>query len=117
MATGYNIQCQAGDLYTRQCFIGDPKDGKKIIAYTSSGDPIAYDQTTGKTYLQRLDATGNAYEPYGSAGVPYTIMDILLSSFLAVGSREVLHLNFLPDVRAKQKSARTTVLGITMSLV
>ena len=92
MATGYNIQCQAR-VATRQCFIGDPKDGKKIIAYTSSGDPIAYDQTTGGKPISNDLMPQATPEPYGSAGVPYTIMDSgHFLPFLAVGChREVLH--------------------------
>ena len=112
MPAGYNIQCQAGDLYTRQCFIGNPADGKKIIAYTSSGDPIGFDQTTGKTYLQRLDSTGNAYQPYGSAGVPYSIMDSgplssLLGNWMPSGgssSQDFLRLMTLPRRTGTSKS-------------
>ena len=117
MPTGYNIQCQAGDLYTRQCFIGNPADGKKIIAYTSSGDPIGFDQTTGKTYLQRLDSTGNAYQPYGSAGVPYSIMDSgplssLLGNWMPSGgssSQDFLRLMTLPGAQARVRASTTTV--------
>jgi hypothetical protein len=117
MATGYDIQCMPGDLYTRQCFIGDPKDGKKIEAYTQSGDPIAVDMTTGKTYLQRLDMTGNPYEPYGSAGVPYTILDSgPLSSLLGAwmpstgsSSQAFNRLMTLPGAQARVRAAKTTV--------
>lgn len=117
MATGYDIQCQAGDLYTRQCFIGNPAEGKKIIAYTSSGDPIGFDQTTGKTYLQRLDSTGNAYQPYGSAGVPYSIMDSgplssLLGNWMPSGgssSQDFLRLMTLPGAQARVRASTTTV--------
>ena len=76
MASGYDIYCEPGDLYTRQCYTGDPAaGGKKIIAYTSGGDPIGFDPISGKTYLVTLDSSGNAFQPYGSAGVPYTAMD------------------------------------------
>ena len=117
MTTGYNIQCQPGDLYTRQCFIGDPKDGKKIIAYTSSGSPIGFDQITGKTYLVSLDATGHAYEPYGSAGVPYTAMDSgplssLLGNWMPSGgssSQDFNRLMTLPGAQARVRAATTTV--------
>ena len=117
MATGYDIQFQAVDLDTRQCFIGNPADGKKIIAYTSSGDPIGFDQTTGKTYLQRLDSTGNAYQPYGSAGVPYSIMDSgplssLLGNWMPSGgssSQDFLRLMTLPGAQARVRASTTTV--------
>jgi hypothetical protein len=117
MTTGYNIQCQAGDLYTRQCFIGDPKDGKKIIAYTSSGDPIGFDEITGKTYLVRLDSTGKAYEPYGSSGVPYTALDggplsSILGNWMPSGGsswQDFLRLLTLPGSQARVRAATTTV--------
>jgi len=117
MPPGYNIQCQAGDLYTRQCFIGNPADGKKIIAYTSSGSPIGFDQITGKTYLVSLDATGQAYEPYGSAGVPYTAMgwgplSSLLGNWMPSGgssSQDFNRLMTLPGAQARVRAASTTV--------
>ena len=117
MPKGYDIQCQAGDLYSRQCFIGDPSLGKKIIAYTSGGDPIGFDQTSGKTYLVSLDSTGQAYQPYGSAGVPYTVNDSgplssLLGNWMQSGGASFQDFNrlmTLPGAQARVQSATTTV--------
>jgi hypothetical protein len=118
MATGYDIYCEPGDLYTRQCYTGDPaKGGKKIIAYTQSGDPIGFDPISGKTYLVSLDSSGNAYQPYGSAGVPYTAMDggalsSLLGNWMPSGgasSQDFARLLTLPGAQARIRAANTTV--------
>ena len=71
MTQGYGVTCDAGDLYTRRCY---DKDGHEIIAYTSKGQPIGFDDKSGKTYLTALDSGGNAYSPYPQ-GMPYTLND------------------------------------------
>ena len=91
---GYNIQCDPGDLYSRRCYTinctdasgatctcgsaGCTTNKEEIIAYTSGGDPISKQTTNlppGTAWipsLTRLDQDGNAYRPYGSAGIPFT---------------------------------------------
>lgn len=91
---GYNIQCDPGDLYSRKCYTvyctdasgadctcgsaGCTEHREEIIAYTSGGDPISK-KTSGISSwmawipnLTTLDLSGNAYRPYGEAGVPFT---------------------------------------------
>ena len=91
---GYNIQCDPGDLYTRKCYTvyctdatgasctcgsaGCTEHRQEIIAYTSGGDPISKQTTNlppGTAWipsLTTLDYQGNAYRPYGDAGIPWT---------------------------------------------
>ena len=92
--TGYNIQCDPGGLYTRKCYTvyctdasgascacgsaGCTEHREEIIAYTSGGDPISKQTTNlppGTAWipsLTTLDQSGNAYRPYGDAGIPWT---------------------------------------------
>jgi hypothetical protein len=73
--SGYGI-----DLYNRKCYVTDPTDPSKkqeIIGYTAGGDPISKGQSTVPWMawvptLTTLDLSGNAYQPYGQAGIPYT---------------------------------------------
>ena len=92
---GYNIQCDPGDLYSRKCYTvyctdasgadctcgsaGCTEHREEIIAYTSGGDPISKKTGNGVPSwmawipnLTTLDLSGNAYRPYGEAGVPFT---------------------------------------------
>ncbi len=92
---GYNIQCDPGDLYSRKCYTvyctdasgatctcgsaGCTEHREEIIAYTSGGDPISKKTGNGVPSwmawipnLTTLDLSGNAYRPYGEAGIPFT---------------------------------------------
>ena len=92
---GYNIQCDPGDLYSRRCYTinctdasgatctcgsaGCTEHREEIIAYTSGGDPISKKTGNGVPSwmawipnLTTLDLSGNAYRPYGEAGIPFT---------------------------------------------
>ena len=92
---GYNIQCDPGDLYSRKCYTvyctdasgadctcgsaGCTEHREEIIAYTSGGDPISKKTGNGVPKwmawipnLTTLDLSGNAYRPYGEAGIPFT---------------------------------------------
>ena len=78
--SGYGITCDPGDLYNRKCYVTDPTDPSKkqeIIGYTAGGDPISKAQSTVPWMawvptVTTLDQSGNAYQPYGQAGIPYT---------------------------------------------
>jgi hypothetical protein len=77
---GYNIVCDPGDLYTRKCYVINPTTGarEEIIGYTAGGDPISKAPTTAagtawQPTVTTLDLSGNAYQPYGQAGLPFTM--------------------------------------------
>ena len=79
MATppGYNITCDPGDLYNRKCYVNTASGEKQeIIGYTSDGQPISKAQSSAPWIawvptLTTLDMSGQAYQPYGEAGLPY----------------------------------------------
>lgn len=113
MTQGYGVTCDAGDLYTRRCY---DKDGHEIIAYTSKGQPIGFDDKTGKTYLTALDSGGNAYSPYPQ-GMPYTLNDSGAISDVAgkwrlssgADPQWITRLLTLPEAQARIRAATTTV--------
>ena len=41
--SGYNIQCDPGDLYSRKCYVINPSTGarEEIIGYDSAGNPLS----------------------------------------------------------------------------
>ena len=113
--TGYGITCNnAGGLYYRQC---KDSQGHEIIAYDSQGQPIGYDAQSGKTYLTALNSSGDAYQPYGSAGIPYTIsgggpLSSVIGNWLPSGGADpqaFQRLMSMPGAAARQKQATTTV--------
>lgn len=115
MTTGYNISCDgAGGLYYQRCY---DSSGHQIIAYNSQGQPISYNQQTGQTYLTALNSSGTAYQPYGSAGIPYTIqgggpISSVVGNWLPAGgadSQIFQRLMTMPGAAARQKEATTTV--------
>lgn len=115
MTTGYNISCDgAGGLYNQRCY---DSSGHQIVAYNSQGQPISYNQKTGQTYLTALNSSGTAYQPYGSAGIPYTIqgsgaLSSLVGNWLPAGGADpqiFQRLLTMPGAAAHQKQATTTV--------
>ena len=79
--SGYDITCDPGDLYSRKCYVNNPKTGAKeeIIGYDSAGNPLSKGATTAagtawQVNLTTLNQDGTAYQPYGSGGVPYTLL-------------------------------------------
>jgi hypothetical protein len=115
VTTGYNISCDgAGGLYNQRCY---DSSGHQIVAYNSQGQPISYNQKTGQTYLTALNSSGTAYQPYGSAGIPYTIqgsgaLSSLVGNWLPAGGADpqiFQRLLTMPGAAAHQKQATTTV--------
>lgn len=74
---GYNITCDPGDLYNRRCYVNTASGQKQeIIGYTSDGQPISKAQSSASWIawvptLTTLNQDGQAYQPYGEAGLPY----------------------------------------------
>lgn len=79
---GYNITCDPGDLYSRKCYVTTSSGQKQeIIGYDSAGNPISKGTTSAagtawQPNLTVLDQDGNPYQPYGSAGLPFTLSGI-----------------------------------------
>lgn len=75
---GYNIQCDPGALGMQKCYVVTASgDRQEIIGYDSAGNPISKMQSSSPwnawiPSLTVLDMSGNAYQPYGQAGLPYT---------------------------------------------
>ena len=79
--TGYNITCDPGSLYSRKCYVNTASGKQEIIGYDASGNPISKAPTTAagtawQPSVTVLDQDGNAYQPYGSAGLPFTMSGI-----------------------------------------
>ena len=79
--TGYNITCDPGSLYSRKCYVNTATGKQEIIGYDASGNPISKAPTTAagtawQPSITVLDQDGNAYQPYGSGGLPFTMSGI-----------------------------------------
>lgn len=78
---GYNITCDPGSLYSRRCYVNTASGKQEIIGYDASGNPISKQSTTAagtawQPSITVLDQDGNAYQPYGSGGLPWTMAGI-----------------------------------------
>ncbi len=76
--SGYNITCDPGDLYSRKCYVNTASGKQEIIGYDSAGNPVSKAPTTAagtawQPNITVLDQDGNAYQPYGAAGLPFTM--------------------------------------------
>lgn len=76
--SGYNITCDPGDLYSRKCYVNTAGGKQEIIGYDSAGNPVSKAPTTAagtawQPNITVLDQDGKAYQPYGAAGLPFTM--------------------------------------------
>ncbi|MDA8580404.1 hypothetical protein N9L01_00385 [bacterium] len=76
--SGYNITCDPGDLYSRKCYVNTASGKQEIIGYDSAGNPVSKAPTTAagtawQPNITVLNQDGNAYQPYGAAGLPFTM--------------------------------------------
>jgi hypothetical protein len=102
---GYNITCDPGDLYNRKCYTTNPTTGKKeeIIGYTDSGDPISKGESKSSWIawvpsLTTLDLSGNAYQPYGEAGIPYTKTGSAIGAYMPSSGADMQDFYYLNEV-------------------
>ncbi len=91
MSSGYNITCDPGALGMQRCYVnvntptgcvtgtpGCTTTQQEIIGYTAGGDPVSKGQSSSPWMawvpeLTTLNNKGQAYQPYGPAGIPYTM--------------------------------------------
>jgi len=81
MPTGYNIQCDPGALGMQKCYVVTASGDKQEIIGYQDGNPISKMQSSSSwnawiPTLTVLDMDGNAYQPYGESGLPYTATGI-----------------------------------------
>ena len=91
MTGGYNITCDPGALGMQKCYVnvnsptgcttgtpGCTTTRQEIIGYTAGGDPVSKGQSSSPwmawiPQVTTLNQSGQAYQPYGPAGIPYTL--------------------------------------------
>lgn len=110
---GYNIVCDAGDLYNRKCYTVNPTTGAKeeIIGYTNNGDPISKGQSNSSWLawipsLTTLDLSGNPYQPYGQAGIPYTKGGSAIGSWMPSSGADMQDYYYLTEVMPGSQSRK-----------
>jgi len=75
----FNIQCDPGALGMQQCYVVMPDGSRQeVIDYDNSGNPITKAPTNNPgmawvPQLHTLDMQGNMIQPFGPAGIPYTM--------------------------------------------
>jgi len=113
MALGYNIVCDPGDLYTRKCYTINPDTGAKeeIIGYTGGGDPVSKGTSSSSWLafvpsLTSLNLQGQAYKPYGEAGMPYTKGGLATGAFMPASGADDQDFYYLNEVMSGSQSRK-----------
>ena len=113
MPLGYNIVCDPGDLYSRKWYTVNPNTGAKeeILGYTSTGDPVSKGASTSSWLafvpsLTSLNLQGQAYKPYGEAGMPYTKSGLATGAFMPASGTDSQDLYYLNEVMPGSQSRK-----------
>ncbi len=123
MSSGYNITCDPGALGMQTCYVnvntptgcttgapGCTTTKQEIIGYTSGGEPVSKGESSSPWMawvpeLTTLNQDGQAYQPYGSAGIPYSLDGGSLVKWnpAGAGSEQALaYLDSAPGAQARK---------------
>jgi hypothetical protein len=123
MTGGYNITCDPGALGMQQCYVnvntptgcttgtpGCTTTKQEIIGYTAGGDPVSKGQSSSPwmawiPQVTTLNQDGNAYQPYGPAGIPYTMDGGSLEKWTPAGAgseQALAYLDSAPGAQARE---------------
>ena len=86
MTTGFNIECDAGSLYYRNCYVIDSSGQRnEIIGYTDDGNPITKSPTTAagaawSPQIFALNSNGQQYQPYKGGNIPFGYLNFTPST-------------------------------------
>jgi|TARA_R110002074_G_scaffold351364_1_gene522464 hypothetical protein len=86
MPQGYNIDCDAGSLYYRNCYIIDASGARnEIIGYTHNGDPVTKSATSAagaawSPQIFALNSNGQQYQPYKGGNIPFGYLNFTPST-------------------------------------
>lgn len=75
MTTGYNIECDAGSLYYRTCYVVDASGNRNEIIGYQGNNPVTKSATNAagsawEPQLFVLNQDGNQFQPYAGGGMP-----------------------------------------------
>ena len=123
MSNGYNITCDPGALGMQRCYVnvnsptgcttgsaGCTTTKQEIIGYTSGGEPVSKGQSSSPWMawvpeLTTLNNKGQAYQPYGPAGIPYTMDGGSLTKWTPSGAgsdQALAYLDSAPGAQARK---------------
>ena len=123
MSNGYDITCDPGALGMQRCYVNvhtpsgcDPAvppctvTQQEVIGYTSGGQPISKGVSSSPwmawvPQLTALNQSGTAYQPYGGAGIPYSLGGGSLVKWnpAGAGSEQALaYLDSAPGAQARE---------------
>ena len=123
MTGGYNITCDPGALGMQKCYVnvnsptgcttgtpGCTTTRQEIIGYTAGGDPVSKGQSSSPwmawiPQVTTLNQDGNAYQPYGPAGIPYTMDGGSLEKWTPAGAgseQALAYLDSAPGAQARE---------------
>ena len=123
MTGGYNITCDPGALGMQKCYVnvnsptgcttgtpGCTTTRQEIIGQTAGGDPVSKGQSSSPwmawiPQVTTLNQDGNAYQPYGPAGIPYTMDGGSLEKWTPAGAgseQALAYLDSAPGAQARE---------------
>lgn len=119
MSNGYNITCDPGALGMQTCYVNvhtpsgcDPAvppctvTQQEVIGYTAGGEPISKGVSSSPWMawipsLTTLDQSGTAYQPYGGAGIPYSLGGGSLIKWNPTDMQALAYLDSAPGAGAR----------------
>ena len=119
MSSGYNISCEPGALGMQTCYVnvntptgcttGSPgctTTKQEIIGYTAAGQPISKGKSTSSwmafvPQVTTLNNKGQAYQPYGPAGIPYSLQGGSLVKWNPTDMQALAYLDSAPGAQAR----------------
>ena len=120
MSNGYDITCDPGALGMQRCYVNvhtpsgcDPAvppctvTQQEVIGYTSGGQPISKGVSTSPwmawvPQLTALNQSGTAYQPYGGAGIPYSLDGGSLVKWNPTDMQALAYLDSAPGAGARE---------------
>jgi hypothetical protein len=118
MSSGYNMECDAGSLYYRKCYIiGADGSRNEIIGWQDSGpngNPAAVTKspTTAagaawQPQIFALNQDGSQYQPYAGGGIPMGYLNFMPAT--STDPQDLYYMNYkLPGAMAWRKQQTYT---------
>jgi hypothetical protein len=119
MSSGYNQTCDPGALGMQTCYVnvntptgcttgaaGCTTVKQEIIGY-QDGNPVSKGKSTSPwmawvPQLTVLNQDGNAYQPYGGSGIPYSLQGGSLVKWDSINAQATAYLDSAPGAGARE---------------
>jgi len=119
MTMGYNIECDAGSLYYRTCYVVDSSGNRNEIIGYQGNNPITKSATNAsgsawEPQLFVLNQDGTQYQPYAGGGMP--LNHLTFTPATGADPQDLYYLQEVMPGSQSRKKQRTYVGGWWMPI-